>query len=299
MKIIVTGGCGFIGTHLVHELLRLGHEIIVIDDLSSGQYCKTNVIKHKCVEYCLGSICGDIAWMFEDVKCVFHLAAEARIQSSIDNPRHAINTNVCGTMNVLDACRLHKVPRFINSSSSAVYGLTDSFPTCEDEKTDCLNPYSASKLAAEELVHCYAKTYGLTAFNLRYFNVFGENSPVVGPYSLVIGLFLDQLQRGEALTVVGDGSSLRDFVHVGDVVAANVKAMTAEPEAPSQVINIGSGRNISVLEIAKIISNKITFVDPRPGEAKQTLANISRAKRVLGWEPKMHIQDWLVSQLLA
>ena len=292
MRILVTGGCGFIGTHLVRKLLHLGHEIIVIDNRSSGN----NIIEH--VKYHFIDICGNITEIFEDIGCVFHLAAEARIQASIENPNHTFNVNIGGTINVLEACRLCKVPRLINSSSSAVYGLADRFPTKETNLTDCLNPYSASKLAVEELVHCYTKVYGLEAFNLRYFNVFGENSPITGPYSLVIGLFLDQMKRGENLTVVGDGGSLRDFVYVGDVVEANIKAMTAKLETSSEILNIGSGRNISILDIAKIVAcDKIIHIPPRQGEAKQTLADISRARRILDWEPKIMIIDWLLDHI--
>ena len=289
MKTLVTGGCGFIGTHLVRKLLKLGHEVFVIDNLSSGS--SDNMLEGA--QYIVVDIRSDIDYLFEDIDCVFHLAAEARIQFSIDNPKHTIDVNVSGTANIIEACRLHKVPRFINSSSSAVYGLTEEFPTNESIRTDCLNPYAATKLAAEEIIHCYTKLYDITAFNLRYFNVFGEDSPVKGPYSLVVGLFLDQLSRSQSLTVVGDGSSCRDFIYVGDVVDANIAAMTAEPEIPSTILNIGSGQNISVLAVAQALSNNITFVPSRIGEAKQTLADITLVKRILGWEPKMMLLDWL------
>lgn len=287
MKTIVTGGRGFIGTHLVRRLLKLGHKVVVIDNMSSGNSEVEGAVYYK------EDICNSIQHVFKDVYCVFHLAAEARIQASIDDPMHTARTNIIGTVNVLDACRLHNVPRIVNSSSSAVYGLTESFPTNENVRTDCLNPYAASKLAAEEIIHCYTKICDIQAFSLRYFNVFGEDSPVIGPYSLVVGLFLNQMKRGEDLTIVGDGTSLRDFVYVGDVVDANIKAMTAKCRLSSEVLNIGSGRNISILDVAKMISDKIVFVPSRQGEAKSTLADISRAKLILGWEPKVTITDWL------
>ena len=291
MKTIVTGGCGFIGTHLVRKLLQLGHQIIIID--KTHLQCLSN----KSIKYYNYDICDNIPdHIFEDVDCVFHLAAEARIQDSIDNPQNTAKVNISGTVNILEACRIHKIPRFINSSSSSVYGLTDIFPTNEETKTDCLNPYAASKLAAEEMVNCYARSYGIKCFNLRYFNVFGENSPVDGPYSLVIGLFLNQRKYNKSLTIVGDGGSLRDFVYVGDVVDANISAMTRQTHSQSETLNIGSGRNISILEISKIISQNITFVPPRDGEAKTTLADISRAKHMLDWQPKVYVTDWLSKQ---
>jgi len=290
-KVIVTGGCGFIGTHLVRELARLGHQVIVIDDQSSGRTTIEEVGYHIC------SICDNIEWIFKDVDCVFHLAAAARIQESIENPKHATKINVLGTVNVLEACRLHNVPRFINSASSSVYGSTDQFPTHENVKTNCLSPYAASKLAAEEMIHCYAKVYGIEAFNLRYFNVFGENSTVNGPNSLVVGLFLDQFKNGEALTVIGDGNSRRDYIYVGDVVDANIRAMDAKPVVLSDVINIGSEQHVSALEIAQSISTNLVFIPPRINEAKQTLADATRAKQILGWETKTLVLDWIQSYL--
>lgn len=301
MKVIVTGGCGFIGTHLVRKLLQLGHQIIILDKLRPPQSHRLfNGFGSQPITYYNCDISNiDTAGFkntFKNVECVFHLAAEARIQASIDNPQHTANVNISGTINVLEACRIHKIPRFINSSSSAVYGLTDVLPTNEKTKTDCLNPYAATKLAAEEMVNCYAKLYDIKVFNFRYFNVFGEDSPVDGPYSLVVGLFLNQRKYNNSLTIVGDGSSLRDFVYVGDVVDANIKAMMQQTYNQSETLNIGSGRNISILEIAKIISQDIIFVPPRTGEAKTTLADISRAKQVLDWEPRVYVTDWLSKQ---
>jgi len=290
MKILITGGRGFIGTHLTRKLIKLKHEVVVIDNLSAN-----SLPTMQGVDYHIKDICDydHIAPIFENVDCVFHLAAEARIQVSIDNPKYTANTNILGTVNVLEACKNHKVKRIINSSTSAIYGLTNQFPTDESTEPDCLNPYAATKLAAEEMVRCYSKTYGLESYSLRYFNVFGEESPVAGPYSLVIGIFLQQKQRKESLTVVGDGDSLRDFIYVGDIVNANIAAMNQSGPAQNVILNIGSGCNMSVLSIAYAISDDITFIPFRQGEAKVTLADISKARKVLGWEPKIMLRDWL------
>jgi len=289
MKILVTGGRGFIGTHLVRRLTQQ-HSVRVIDNLSSASLPKVRDVEYHC--YDIRNF-DDIEPLFAGVDGVFHLAAEARIQAAIDDPRNTAEINILGTVNVLEACRINNVPRIINSSTSAIYGLTDQFPTSEDVKPDCLNPYASSKLAAEEMVRCYSSLYGIKSLNLRYFNVFGEECPVTGPYSLVVGLFLQQRSNGESLTIVGTGESRRDFVHVGDVVDANIRAMSCKLEKSGEQVNIGSGSNISVLDVAKAISDNMVFVEPRPGEAKETLADVSRAKEWLGWEPKVNLLDWL------
>jgi UDP-glucose 4-epimerase len=296
MKTVVTGGCGFIGSHLVNALVDCGHEVIVIDLKSKPIAIERN----PQATYYLRDIrnYSSILPIFHAVGCVFHLAAESRIKASIDSPVATTEHNVLGTTNVLECCRQHGVKRFVNSSTSAIYGLTDQFPTSESTPTDCLNPYAATKLAAEKMVRCYSSLYDLETCNLRYFNVFGEDSPVTGPYSLVTGIFLQQKAAGKPLTVVGDGGAKRDFVYVGDVVAANINAMgvTTTGGMKGESYNIGSGRNISVLDVAKLVSDNIVFVDPRQGEAKTTLADVSFAKQMLGWEPQTFLENWLPTQ---
>lgn len=293
MKVLVSGGCGFIGSHLVDELISIGIDVVVIDIKAKplmvprnpkAQYAQEDIRKIARIES-----------YFKDVNCVFHLAAESRIQASIDNPIYAAEVNIMGTINMIECCSHHKVPRFINSSTSSVYGLTDRFPTAETTPTDCLNPYASTKLAAEEMIKCYVKLGKIErACSLRYFNVFGEYSPVTGPYSLVIGIFLQQLAAERSLTVVGDGSAERDFVYVKDVVNANILAMRNDQHINGESYNIGSGRNISVLNIAKLLSDKIEFIPPRQGEAKTTLADYSLANNNLGWSPRVFLEDWLV-----
>jgi UDP-glucose 4-epimerase len=296
MKVIVTGGCGFIGGHLVDRLVDLNHDVTVIDDLSANNdifyynkkaaYHKINIINYN-----------EIEPLFENIDYVFHLAAEARIQPSIENPQHAVLTNVLGTTNVLKAGIKHKIKKIIYSSTSAVYGLTEELPTNENQKIDCLNPYSVTKYGGEEMIRCFNKLYGLDACIFRYFNVYGERSPVSGPYSLVVGIFLNQLKNKENLTVVGDGMNERDFIHVSDVIEANILAMNHTEELNAEVFNIGYGENYKIIDIAKIISNNIIHLPPRIGEAKSTLANVEKARRKLKWQPKVKIHEWLKNQI--
>jgi UDP-glucose 4-epimerase len=298
MNILVTGGCGFIGTHLVRRLVELGHQITVIDDLSGPQHTHALPKYFEGVQYARHHLqdYGQIYQHFKEVDCVFHMAAEARIQNTIDNPHYASAVNISGTISVLEACRVHKVPKFINSSTSAVYGLTEQFPTHEDVPQDCLNPYSATKAAAEIMISCYSRLYDLDSYSFRYFNVFGENSPVHGPYSLVVGIFLEQFNKKQPLTVVGDGSAKRDFVYVGDVVEANILAMQSKPDTGHKIFNIGSGENTSILDIAHSLSSDIEYLEPRIGEAKTTLCDYSKAKYELGWKPKTMLTKWLSKQ---
>jgi UDP-glucose 4-epimerase len=292
MKILVTGGCGFIGHHLVNKLIDDGHAVTVIDNCSADNdkfyfNDKANYFKFDICNYDL------IEHLFKDIDYVFHLAAESRIQSSIDNPKYAVDVNVIGTTNILLACRKYNIKRIMYSSTSAVYGLTESFPTSEKTEIDCLNPYSSTKYAGEEMVRCFTKLYGLDSCIFRYFNVFGEDSPVTGPYSLVIGIFLDQKKNNKPLTIVGDGSSLRDFVHVDDVVNINIKAMETEKKLNAKIFNVGGGKNYKIKDIAEYISSDIKHVEKRVGEAKTTLADISKAKNILNWEPTINLYDWL------
>lgn len=296
-KIIVTGGCGFIGSHLVDRLCELQFDVHVIDDLSASENDK--FYYNKKATYYKVSICDKelIEPIFDDTDCVFHLAAESRIQPAIQNPNRAYMVNVVGTLNIVDISTKKGVNRIIYSSTSSVYGLTDVLPTREEEKIDCLNPYSHSKFLGEEILRFYSKVYNLDSVILRYFNVFGERSPIKGQYAPVVGIFLNQFSQNQPLTVVGDGLRKRDFVHVRDVVESNIKAMKKESKLNAQVFNIGTGSNLSILDLAKSISNKINFIPNRIGEADNTLAEISKAKKELNFLPEIDIKKW-VEQIL-
>jgi UDP-glucose 4-epimerase len=297
MRVIVTGGCGFIGSHIVDRLVELNHNVIVIDDLSATENEKF-YFNEKAYYYKLDiSNKVDIDHLFENVDFVFHLAAESRIQPAIQNPNRAYNVNVIGTLNVLELSKKYKIKRVMYSSTSSVYGLTNNLPTKESEKIDCLNPYAHSKFLGEELFRQYYKTSGLDSIIFRYFNVFGERSPVKGQYAPVVGIFLNQKKDEKYLTIVSDGKRKRDFIYVGDIVDVNIKAMNEPMSLMAQTLNVGSGENISIIEIANLISTNHTHLEDRPGEAKNTLADLTNLKKILNFKPRTNLIGWIKDRL--
>ncbi len=290
MKLLVTGGAGFIGSHLVDKLIDLGHIVTCIDDQSStcneefywndkAYNVKASISQYKVLKNCM-----------KRVDYVFHLAAHSRIQPALLNPLECIDVNVLGTANVLQAARECGVKKVIYSSTSSSYGLKNEPPLVETMPTDCLNPYSVSKVAGEELCRMYSELFGLDTITLRYFNVYGDRQPLKGAYAPVVGLFQEQKKSGESLTIVGDGKQRRDFTHVNDVVDANIKCMN---DVSNEIINIGTGVNYSVQELADIISDDQIYINERPGECRETLACNSKARSLLGWTPTVNIMDWL------
>ena len=294
-RCLVTGGAGFIGSHIVDGLLKLGHEVSVVDNESSNSnkefYWRKEAKNHK------KDILDDhIESIFQEFKpeYVFHLAAYARIPPSIKNPALACENNVMGTCNILQLSRLYKTKRVIYSSTSSVYGIKNEAPHNEEMRRDCLNPYSVSKSAAEDLCKMYYNLYGLESISLRYFNVYGERQPLRGQYAPVVGIFLRQKANGEVLTVVGDGKQRRDFTNVKDVVQANVLAMNSNNKnALGEAFNVGTGENYSILELAKMIGGGIEFIETREGEAKETLADISKINKILGYSPSIRLEDYI------
>jgi len=298
---LVTGGCGFIGSNLVDTLIHLGHKVRVIDNESATS--NETFYKNPKAKYFKVSIndYSKILPIFKGVDFVFHLASESRIGTSLEDPALSCLTNVVGTCNVLQASMVSKVRKLVYSSTSACYGLKNKCPMKETMPNDNLNPYSLTKLAGEELVQLYYKIWGLPTVALRYFNVYGERMPTTGIYAPVLGIFLRQKKASEPITVVGDGSQRRDFVYVGDVVNANISAAArSDKKIFGQTFNIGTGKNISILEIAKIIEkdpSKIKFLPPRIGEAQNTKADISKAKKYLHYSPSLQVADWISKQL--
>jgi UDP-glucose 4-epimerase len=296
MKALVTGGAGFIGSNLVDRLIADGHEVTVIDNESADSneqfYWNPQArnYKYDVRDYTM------VRRLYEGQDAVFHLAAEARIQPSIEDPLKAIENNVVGTATALECARVCCVKRFIYSSTSAAYGLKNTPPMVESMPTDCLNPYSVSKVGGEELCRMYARLYGMETVTFRYFNVYGERQPLRGQYAPVIGIFLRQRAAGEPMTIVGDGTQRRDFTYVGDVVEANLRAATmTQPQDYEwgHVYNIGTGRNYSINEIAALMGGEIAFIPPRPAESKLSLANASKARNEIGWTPKIRLEDWI------
>lgn len=306
-KIVVTGGSGFIGSHIVDRFVDLGDEVVVIDDLSA--ICHEQFYYNDDAKYYHLSITDELSsFIYKDADYVFHLAAESRIQPALQNPELAISTNVLGTCRVLQFCLEHNVKRFIYSSTSSAYGLNNPIPVKEDMKRDCLNPYSITKTAGEDFARIYYKLYGLETITLRYFNVYGERQPLKGQYAPVVGLFQRQQGMAEPMTVVGDGLQTRDYTYVKDVVEANIKALTAPKEALGEIFNIGTGQQYSVIDLVKLIGSRQTrgsssliqdenlfyvHIDERKGEARNTQADISKAEKILGWKPVTRLDDWL------
>ena len=291
---LVTGGAGFIGSNLVDYLIEQGHEVICVDNESAECNDKFYWNDKAC------NIIGDITDYnfikncFKEVDYVFHLAAESRLQPAIKNPIEAVYKNCVGTTTILQCAREAGVKRFVYSSTSSGYGFNPS-PNVETQPDDCLNPYSASKVAAEKFCKMYSDLYGLETIVLRYFNVFGERSPRRGQYAPVIGIFDRQRLSGEALTIVGDGTQRRDFIYVGDVAKANLIAAesTLDKKYFGQVFNIGSGINYSVQEIADAISDNQTYIPKREGEMETTWSNIEKASEILGWKPEVDVLEWI------
>ena len=293
---LVTGGAGFIGSHIVDYLRKQGHEVVCVDNESADNNSfywnsdcfnvKLNMTDYQAMEN-----------VMTGVDYVFHLAAESRLQPAIENPINAVIKNCVGTTVVLQAARNAGVKRVIYSSTSHGYGNNPA-PSVETQPDDCLNPYSASKIAAEKFCKMYWELYGLPTVSLRYFNVFGERSPTRGQYAPVIGTFQRQKEAGEALTLVGDGSQKRDFVYVGDVARANYLAAIMPLKGhEGEVFNVGSGTNYSIKEIADLISDKQEILPKRSGEMETTLANIDKISSVIGWKPEVDVLEWIKNEL--
>tara|TARA_R110000824_G_scaffold172547_1_gene350546 strand:+ start:669 stop:1574 length:906 start_codon:yes stop_codon:yes gene_type:complete len=298
MKCLITGGAGFIGSNLVDELLKKGHEVIVVDNESSDAneqfYWNDKASNHKL------DICDYKSFyrLFDGVDVVFHLAAEARIQPSIIDPRQSVLTNILGTFNILEAARHNHVKRVVYSSTSSAYGLKNTPPLNEDMKKDCLNPYSVTKTCGEELCLMYSSLYKIETTVFRYFNVYGDREPIKGHYAPVVGIFLRQKKEGKNLTIVGDGLQRRDFTHVEDIVKANCLASNLSNKlCVGQIINIGTGKNHSVLELAKLIKHDYEFIESRKAEARITLANIDKLTSVFNWKPENKLEKYISKKL--
>ena len=292
MNCLVTGGAGFIGSNLVDKLIELGHNVICVDNESAechDQFYWNDSANNYKIDVCNYE---DMEPIFKNIDYVFHVASDARIQPAILNPKKSIENNVLGTLNMLELSRKNNAKRFIYSSTSSAYGKKSSIPNIETQPSDPLTPYSTAKVFGENLCRVYNNLYGVETVSFRYFNVYGNRQPIKGQYAPVIGLFQKQNKSNEPLTIVGDGTQRRDFTHVSDVVEANILALSMT-SGFGEVYNIGYGKNYSILEIAKMISDNIVFIPPRQGEVSETLSYTEKFKIKTGWTPKISLADWI------
>jgi UDP-glucose 4-epimerase len=292
MRVIITGGAGFIGSHLTDFLLNLGNEVVVIDNLSIGRV--ENIAQHlenpkfkflnaDIVDYDL------IDFVFKDIDWVVHLAAMADIVPSIENPNEYYQSNVTGTFNVLQACRKYKIKKIIYSASSSCYGIPDEYPTKELAAIRPEYPYALTKNLAEQLVMHWCQLYKLPAISLRFFNVYGPRARTSGTYGAVFGVFLAQKIAKKPFTVVGDGTQTRDFTYVSDIVNAIFAAVTSE--VSGEIINIGSNSTYSINKLVELLEGEVVNIPKRPGEPDCTWADISKATSLLDWTPLVSLDD--------
>jgi UDP-glucose 4-epimerase len=292
MKSIVTGGCGFIGSHLAEALIRIGHEVVVIDNLEGGHMTNISTFAEGAKFTLINADIRDFSAInnhFKGVDWVFHLAGVADIVPSIEEPERYFQTNVQGTLNVLQAAKAAGVRRFVYAASSSGYGIPDVYPTPEIAPIQPQYPYALTKHLGEELVLHWAKVYQLPAVSLRLFNVYGPRARTSGAYGAVFGVFLAQKLKGRPFTVVGDGSQTRDFTFVTDVVAAFMAA--ADSEICGEAMNVGSGNHYSINHLVELLGGDVIHIPKRPGEPECTFADTSKIKQLLGWSPSVSFEQ--------
>lgn len=289
-KYLVTGGAGFIGTNLVKMLLSQNHEVVVVDNYAGGY--KENRIQPKAryVDLDIRNLEALNVICAEGFDGIFHLAALPRVTYSVENPILTHDVNVNGTLNVLMAAKENKINKVVFSSSSSVYGNQDAVPFKEDFVVSPISPYALHKFIGEHYCRLFNELYGLKTVSLRYFNVYGPYFDPEGAYALVIGKFLKQVKNGEPMTVCGDGEYFRDYTHVDDIARANILAMENSKVGSGEVFNVGNGDPHSVNDLVKLIGGESIFVSERPGDVRQTHADFSKAKSMLGWEPTVALE---------
>jgi UDP-glucose 4-epimerase len=305
MRALVTGAAGFIGSHLCDALINRGFEVVGLDNLSVGRIENLNHLDKNKLEFFEIDVSrvsySDSPFDNLSFDFIFHLAALADVVPSIKNPTSYFNSNVEGTLKILEFARECKPRKFVYAASSSCYGIPRNFPTNEEEPISPEYPYALTKFLGEELVLHWGKVYQLPVLSLRLFNVYGPRARTSGTYGAVFGVFLAQKQSGKPLTIVGDGCQTRDFTYVTDVVDAFITA--ALSPVRNEVFNVGSGGTYSINQLVEILGGERVNIPKRPGEPDCTFADISKIQRQLGWNPKVsfetgvelmisHLEDW-------
>ena len=292
MKVVITGGSGFIGSHLADFLIDSDYEVVVVDNLSIGRLENiSHLLAHSKFTFLQADITDfdAIEIVFKDADWVFHLAALADIVPSIENPNEYYQSNVNGTFNVLEACRKYHVKKIIYSASSSCYGIPDEYPTKETAEIRPQYPYALTKNLGEQLVMHWCQLYNLPAVSLRFFNVYGPRARTSGTYGAVFGVFLAQKLANKPYTVVGDGCQTRDFTFVSDIVNAIIAS--ASSNVSGEIINIGSNATYSINRLVELLGGDVTFIPKRPGEPDCTWADITKAKKLLNWKPLVGLES--------
>ena len=291
MKALVTGGAGFIGSNLVDKLLEDEYDVIVFDNETAnthdGYYWNEKAENYH-VDLAQSHSFNLLQTYCKDVDCIFHMAADISVQYSIERPFESYSNNINSLFNVLEFAKRYKIGKVVFSSSAAVYGVTDKV-CVETDETDPLNAYALSKLNGEQIMNMYYDLYGINTVSLRYFNVYGPRQSNTGQYAPVVGIFQKQKESNGALTIVGDGEQSRDFIHVSDVVSAN---MLVSDKDVNGVYNVGTGVEYSVNQIADLISDDQVYIPARVGEARRSVADISKIKSI-GWRPNVKLEEWI------
>lgn len=299
MKALVTGGCGFIGSHITDLLLDKGYEVIVIDNMSTGRESNLN---HQKDNEKLSIYNEDIANtekiapLFQGVDYVYHIAALADIVPSIEHPMEYHRSNVDGTISVLEAAKKAGVKRLLYAASSSCYGIPDKYPTSEDAEIRPQYPYAFTKNIGEQYVMHWHQIYGLPVTCVRFFNVYGPRSRTSGTYGAVFGVFLAQKLAGKPFTVVGDGTQTRDFTYVSDIAEACFTCITSE-NTLGEILNVGSGNHYSINKLVELLGGEVEYIPKRPGEPDCTFADVSKIERLTGWKAKVSFEEGVAKMM--
>ncbi len=300
-RVLITGGAGFIGSHLGRHLLAAGAEVRILDNLSTG--LRTNLPEGA--EFHMGSVTSPEQALESAEGCayVFHEAAMVSVPESIEQPDTCLAVNVAGTHNVLEAARRAGARRIVFAASAAAYGAAPTLPSREEHPPDSYSPYAFSKVAGEQMLTAYARCYGVSAVSLRYFNIFGPRQNPDSPYAAVISAFLKAIDAGRSPVVHGDGLQTRDFTHVDNVVYANLLAATSAQPVAGEIFNIGTGARISLLDVLDVMRRALDtpirpqFAEARPGDIRHSQADITRARDVLGYAPIVGFEEGMTRML--